>query len=164
MRRRRLLPFPLLAAVLLAMWLLLNQSVAPGSVILGSLLALGACWTLVPLDPPKVRFRRPGVALRLALVVLGDIVRSNIAVARIVLHPGRRDRRSGFVRIPLDLREPHGLAALACIVTATPGTIWVEFDSASHSVLIHVLDLIDEEEWVRTIKHRYERRLLEIFE
>ena len=29
---------------------------------------------------------------------------------------------------------------------------------------IHVLDLIDESEWIRTIKNRYERRLLEIFE
>jgi multicomponent K+:H+ antiporter subunit E len=29
---------------------------------------------------------------------------------------------------------------------------------------IHVLDLIDEREWIRTIKNRYERRLLEIFE
>ena len=30
--------------------------------------------------------------------------------------------------------------------------------------MIHVLDLIDESEWVRTIKSRYERHLLEIFE
>jgi len=28
---------------------------------------------------------------------------------------------------------------------------------------IHVLDLVDETEWVRTIKGRYERLLLEIF-
>lgn len=30
--------------------------------------------------------------------------------------------------------------------------------------MIHVLDLVDEGEWVRTIKERYERHLLEIFE
>jgi multicomponent K+:H+ antiporter subunit E len=30
--------------------------------------------------------------------------------------------------------------------------------------MIHVLDLIDESEWVRTIKGRYEHHLLEIFE
>ena len=30
--------------------------------------------------------------------------------------------------------------------------------------MIHVLDLVDESEWIRTIKDRYERRLLEIFE
>ena len=29
---------------------------------------------------------------------------------------------------------------------------------------LHVLDLVDEETWVRLIKDRYERRLMEIFE
>jgi multicomponent K+:H+ antiporter subunit E len=28
---------------------------------------------------------------------------------------------------------------------------------------MHILDLVDEETWLRTIKHRYERRLMEIF-
>ena len=73
-------------------------------------------------------------------------------------------KSSGFVRVPLDMRDPYGLAALACIVTATPGTVWVEYDSAEGAMLLHVLDLVDKEEWVRIIKDRYERRLMEIFE
>lgn len=161
---RRWLPFPLLTAALLIMWLLLNESASPGSLLLGTVLALGASRALLVLDPPKARFRRPLAALRLALVVLVEIVRSNNAVARIILHSGTRGRRSGFVRIPLDMRDPYGLATLACIITATPGTIWVEYDSAGNTVLLHVLDLIDEEAWVRIIKNRYERRLMEIFE
>jgi multicomponent K+:H+ antiporter subunit E len=98
-------------------------------------------------------------------LVIADIVRSNIAVARIILGlAGERERRSGFVDIPLDLRNPYGLAALACIITATPGTLWVSFDEAKATLTIHVLDLVDESEWARTIKGRYERLLLEIFE
>jgi multicomponent K+:H+ antiporter subunit E len=158
------LPFPLLSAALLAIWLLLVQSLGLGSVLLGAVLAIAGGHALAALQPPGARVRRPGVMLRLALLVLGDIARSNLAVARIILGLGRRGRRAGFVRIPLDLRDRYGLAALACIITATPGTIWVEFDSAAGAVLIHVLDLIDEEAWVRTIKQRYERPLMEIFE
>jgi multicomponent K+:H+ antiporter subunit E len=158
------LPFPLLTVSLLAMWLLLTESVAAGTVILGGVLAIGAAQALTVLAPPKTRLRRPRAVFRLALVVLAEIVRSNWAVARIILLPGTRQRRSGFVRIPLDMRVPHGLAALACIITATPGTLWVEYDSAGNTMLLHVLDLIDEEEWVRIIKGRYEKRLMEIFE
>jgi multicomponent K+:H+ antiporter subunit E len=161
---RRWLPFPLLTAALLALWLLLTGSVAPGAIVLGGVLAFGAGKALTALNPPKSRFRRPRAALRLALVVLAEIVRSNNAVARIILRPVARHRRSGFVRIPLDMRAPYGLAALACIITATPGTLWVEYDSADNTMLLHVLDLIDEEEWVRIIKDRYETRLMEIFE
>ena len=85
---RRWLPFPLLTAALLALWLLLTGSLAPGTIVLGGVLALGAARALTALDPPKARFRRPRAAFRLALVVLAEIVRSNIAVARIILRPG----------------------------------------------------------------------------
>ena len=53
---------------------------------------------------------------------------------------------------------------MACIITATPGTLWVNFDAQKGLLIIHVLDLIDEGEWIHTIKGRYERHLLEIFE
>ena len=111
---------------------------------------------------PEQRARRLAYILRLVGLVLADIVRSNVAVARIVLG-GRRSMTSGFVRIPIDLKNSYGLATLACIITATPGTLWVAFDEAGRMLTIHVLDLIDEEQWVRTIKGRYERLLLEIF-
>ncbi|MFC7544174.1 Na+/H+ antiporter subunit E [Siccirubricoccus deserti] len=85
---RRWLPFPLVAAALLAMWLLLNESVSPGAILLGGMASLGACLVLVALDPPKGRFRRLRVVLGLAVKVLAEIIRSNNAVARLILRPG----------------------------------------------------------------------------
>jgi len=158
----RLLPFPLVSAGLLGLWLLLNQALSLGQILLGCMLALAGGWALAVLQLPKARVRRVGAILRLSSLVLADIIRSNIAVGRIVLGLGDKQRISGFVNIPLDLRHVYGLAALACIITATPGTLWVSFDG--EVLTIHVLDLIDESEWIRTIKNRYERRLLEIFE
>ena len=159
----RLIPSPLASASLLALWLLLNQSLSLGNIVLGGGIALVGGWALVALEPPQARPRRLGAIVRLAAVVVVDIVRSNIAVAAIILGLGRRRRTSGFVEIPLELRHPYGLAALACIITSTPGTAWVDFNEARGSLTIHVLDLVDEPELVRTIKWRYERRLLEIF-
>jgi multicomponent K+:H+ antiporter subunit E len=159
---RRLLPFPLASAGLLVLWLLLNQTLSPGHLLLGGVVALMGGWLLTALEPPKARLRRLAAIFRLAGLVAADIVRSNIAVAQIVLGIKERDRTSGFVRIPLDLRSPYGLAILACIITSTPGTLWVSFDEASGWLTIHVLDLIDERQWIRTIKGRYERLLLEI--
>jgi multicomponent K+:H+ antiporter subunit E len=159
-----LLPHPLVSAGLLALWLLLNVSMSFGHILLGSAVALAGGWSLSALRPPKARIGRPGAILRLVSRVFVDVVRSNVAVARIVLGLGGRERTSGFVNIPLDLRDPYGLAALACIITSTPGTLWVKHDPATGMLTIHVLDLIDETQWIRTIKGRYERLLLEIFE
>jgi len=160
---RAILPFPIASAALLALWLLLNQSVSLGHILLGAVVALVGGWSLERLALPKARLRRPGVICRLFASVLVDITLSNIAVGRIVLGLNRRRWNSGFVEIPLELRDPYGLGALACIITSTPGTLWVNFDAGSGILTIHVLDLVDRTEWVRTIKHRYERPLLEIF-
>jgi multicomponent K+:H+ antiporter subunit E len=159
----RFLPFPLLSLLLLAMWLLLNQSVSPGQILLGAVLAVIGGWLLRAVQAPKQSVRNPLAVIRLLLVVLRDIVRSNIAVGRIVLSPRRREIRSGFINIPLDIRNPYGLSILACIITATPGTLWVNFNSSNHVLLIHVLDFVDEQTWIDTIKGRYERLLLETF-
>jgi len=159
----RWLAFPLLTLCLLAMWLLLIQSVAPVSILMGVLVALVATRLFTVLRPEPVKYRLTSAVVRLAGIVLYDIIRSNIAVARIIL-TGRTDRgMSGFIRIPIDLRSRHGLALLAVIITATPGTLWVQFDSARGSLLIHVLDLVDEEQWIALIKNRYEKLLMEIF-
>ncbi|WP_457090704.1 Na+/H+ antiporter subunit E [Microvirga sp. P5_D2] len=159
-----LLPYPLLSAALLAIWLLLNQSISAGQVVLGSILAVLASWAMASLRPEKARIRRPGAALRLAGLVLADILRSNLAVGRIIVSSREPGVSAGFMTIPLDMRSRHGLAVLSIIITSTPGTIWVDYDATKGTLLLHVLDLVDENVWIRTIKNRYERLLMEIFE
>jgi multicomponent K+:H+ antiporter subunit E len=160
----RLLPFPLASASLLVLWLLLNQTLSVGQFLIGCAAGLAGGWMLTRLQLPKGRVRRPGAIVRLLGVVLVDIVRSNIAVGRIILGLGRPQRTPGFVNIPLALHDPYGLTALACIITSTPGTLWVDFDARQRVLRIHVLDLVDEGDWIRIIKGRYEPQLLEIFQ
>lgn len=161
---RRLLPHPLLSLAVLLMWLVLQSSLAAGTLVMGVVLALLTPFAMRALEPELPRVGSPRRILELVAVVLKDIVRSNYAVALILL--GRRgpERVSGFVRIKLELRDRYGLAALAIILTATPGTLWVQYDAPTGTLLLHVLDLIDEETWRRLVKERYERRLMEIFE
>lgn len=160
MRRAR---HPVMFALLLLTWLLLVESASPGAVLLGAALALLGTMGLraLELPPSAVRRLRPVPGLLRDIAV--EVVRSNNAVARIILGQGA-GRRAGFVSVPLDMRSPHGLAALACILTATPGTVWVDHDPARGTMLLHVLDLVDEETWVHIIKDKWERRLMEIFE
>ncbi len=158
---RRILPYPLLWLALLAMWLLLG-GVGVGQVLLGVIVASLACWAVVALEPPKPRIRGIGKIVQVIGIVIGDIVLSNIAVLRLIL--SGRPPRSVFVTIPLELKDPNGLAVLACIVTATPGSAWIHYDTAHSSVMIHVLDTADGAAWSATLKRNYEHRLLEIFQ
>lgn len=155
----------LLIGAILAIWLLLNGTLTLAQFALGTLLAVGIVRALRAARPLQPRLRRPGTALRLLAHVFLDIVRSNLAVGRIILGLVRdREVTSGFLKIPLKLRDPHGLAVLAAIVTSTPGTVWADLSRDGSTLTLHVLDLQDEAGLTRTIKERYERALLEIFE
>ena len=159
----RVLPYPLLAAALLLMWMLLTFF-SVGQFLLGGVVAMAASRVMAALQPAKPRLRRWQLIPRLVGIVALDILWSNAAVASIILQGGGHSRVSGFVAIPLDLRDKTGLAVLACIVTSTPGTAWIEYAPDSGILLIHVLDLVGEDEWVALIKNRYEALLMEIFE
>jgi multicomponent K+:H+ antiporter subunit E len=154
---------PVLTGALLLIWLLLNDTLSLGHLLLGLLFAVALAWASGVLRPVQPRLQRPGLVLVLLGFVLYDVVRSNVAVARIVLGLAGREVRSGFVKVPLALDDPHGLAVLAGIVTATPGTVWADHDVATGTLTLHVLDLQSEQEWIDWIKHRYEALLMRIF-
>ena len=161
----RWLPFPLFSLCLLALWLVLNETLYPGHVLLGAAVGVAGGLVLARLQPPagSVR-RRAGAAAALLWLVLVDVMRSNLALLPIVFHPRIRGRTSGFLAMPLEIRHPGALAVLACIITATPGTSWARYDAERNVLTIHVLDLVDEQAWIRQFKERYERRLMEIFQ
>ena len=160
----RILPHPVLFVALVLLWMVLN-SFSLGHLLLGSLVALVAGRAMAALHPARPRLRRWGLLVRLFFVVGGDIIRSNIAVARLILSNGRHGlRKSGFVEIRLDLHDETALAALAVILTATPGSAWLDFRPATGVLVLHVFDLIDEDAWRDIVKNRYESLLMEIFQ
>lgn len=161
---KRLLPAPWLSLALWVLWLLLNLSVSPGNLLLGALLGFLAPLMMAPLRPQPISLRRPGVIIRLFFLVGRDVIVSNLQVAWGVLVCGSRPPRSRFVRIPLDLRSPNGLAALSMITTVVPGTIWSELALDRSVLLLHVFDLEDEAPFIEHFKSTYERPLMEIFE
>jgi multicomponent K+:H+ antiporter subunit E len=161
---KRILPAPLLSAALFALWLVLNQPFSAAHLLLGIAVALAAPLLSAPLRPLPVRIRRPGVIMRLIATVGYDVLLSTLQVALGILRAGRRPPRGAFVKVPLDLRDANGLAALCMITTVVPGTVWSEIALERNVLLLRVFDLDDEAAFVAHFKLRYEHPLREIFE
>ena len=119
-----------------------------------TVMGLGALVMLVATNP-----RVMGSVLGILLL---DIVRSNVTVALQVLGPEAKIR-PGFIWVPLDIANIHGIAALTSIITLTPGTVSSALSDDRRYLLVHVLNLDDAERVVRQIKTRYEAPLMEIF-
>jgi len=161
---KRWLPSPPLSLALFVVWLLLNQSLHPATLLLAALLAIAVPLLTQGLRPARVRMRRPGVALKLAGRVAIDLVNSALDVARRLLTQRTEDIHAHFVQVPLDLRDPNGLAVLAMILCLTPGTAWAELSRDGTTLRIHMFHLDDDQAFVALVKQRYERPLMEIFE
>ena len=160
---KRWLPTPLVSLALLLLWLMLNQTIEPAHILLGALIAVAVPLMIAPLRPTPVRVSRPLTVIRLTVYSLIEILRSCFNVCTLILFGGDR-LNTQFIRIPLDLRDPHGLAVLACIINSTPGTVWVEIIPGSNDLALHVFDLHDADWWVNMIKTKLEQPLIEIFE
>lgn len=161
---RRIIPHPLLTLGLTLVWLLLTRF-SLGHLLLGGLIALLAGLAFARLEPVGPQLRSPWALVKLGAIVSVDIIRSNIAVARLILFGGdsHHRRRSAFVEIPLRLQDPMPLALLAMVITATPGTAWLEHDMDRGILLLHVFDMREEDDWQTLIRDRYESLLLEAF-
>jgi multicomponent K+:H+ antiporter subunit E len=152
----------LLSLVLLLLWLLLNDSAAPGHLVLGALLAVSIPLYTRRFWPEPARLRRPGLALRFAGRVIGDILVANFKVAKLVLGP-KEDIRPRFLRVPLDVRGEVAVTVLASVVSLTPGTLSADLDAGHRNLLVHALSEDDPAELIREIKTRYEAPIMEIF-
>ncbi|WP_341917730.1 Na+/H+ antiporter subunit E [Polaromonas sp. YR568] len=161
---RRWLPSPPLSLALFIVWLLLNQALDTGTLLMAAFLAVLVPLLTRSLRPAKVRMRKPGVALRLVVRVMGDLLHSALTVARLLLTRRTAHIEARFVEIPLQLRDPNALAMLAMICCLTPGTAWGELSFDRSRLLLHVFDMEDKAAFITLIKTRYEAPLMEIFE
>ena len=168
------LPTPFMSILLFCVWLLLNNSFSAGHILLATILAI-----LIPLVASPFRAKqpliiKPGLAFRHLMLVLYDIVTANAQVAVLILGPNKK-LTPGFVKVPLDLKHSMPITILASTVSLTPGTVSAEVYPWAESVvegeqpqqqflLIHVLNLKDEQALIDTIKQRYEAPLKEIFQ
>lgn len=160
---RRLLPHPVLSAMLVVVWMLLINELTFGALFLAIVFGV-----LVPLftsrfwpDRPKVRLGRDMIGY--FGIVLFDIFVANFEVAWLILSRRNRDLRSQWLVIPLELRSPEAITALAGTISLTPGTVSSDISACGRALLVHAIDVADPAAEVARIKRRYETRLLKVF-
>jgi len=158
------LPHPLLTLFLALVWLLLNDTLAPGHIVLGLLLGLAIPRFALRFWPEQVRIHSPRALLRFVGVFLYDVLVANIVAARLIL-AGPDRLRPAFVCVPLDLRNDFAIISLlANCICLTPGTVSASLSADRRHLLVHALDAADPATIVAEIKTRFEAPLKEIFE
>lgn len=161
-RRRRWLPSLPLTLTIIAFWMVMVADLSALQWVFAAVLGL-----VVPLFAARLdrEFARIGRLRRVPMMIgilIWDVVMSNITVARLVL--GRETAITpGFIWLPLEIDNIHGIAMLTSFITLTPGTVAAALSDDRKYLLIHVLSLKDPQALIDQIKRRYETPLMEIF-
>lgn len=158
----RWLPHPGLTLVLAAVWLLLNNSLAPAQLFFGLLLGIVVPGLTRAFWPQTVVLAQPRLAVRLLTRFLIDVLVANLSVARRVLADPAK-LRPAFVVVPIDLGNEVAVSLLANLVCLTPGTVSARLSADRRELLVHALDCPDPAALVATIKARFEAPLKEVF-
>ncbi|QOY63030.1 Na+/H+ antiporter subunit E [Lysobacter sp. H21R4] len=162
MNFRRVLPSLPLTVTVIVFWMIMVADLSLVqwlfAIVLGVVIPLFAA----RLDREFARIGNVRLVPKMIGVLIWDVIVSNVEVARLVL--GRESNITpGFIWLPLEIANIHGIAALTSFITLTPGTVSAALSEDRKYLLIHVLNLKDADEVIAGIKRRYEVPLMEIF-
>lgn len=157
----RWLAHPVLSVLLGASWLALSHSMELVHLLSAVLIGLVVPRLVHPFLAPADRIDWLA-AMRLTVVVLKDIVLSNITVAKIVLGPMGHPQPA-WLPVPLATDHARINALFASIITTTPGTVSCVVDEERKEILVHALHCEDAQAMIDDMKNRYEAALMQIF-
>ena len=106
-------------------------------------------------------FRKVVLGVMLALVFVKELVKSNLAVLRVVFRL-RPQVRSGVIAVPTELTSDIALTLLANMITLTPGTLTLDISADRRYLFVHTLNLDDPEDVKREIRTAFEAYLREL--
>lgn len=156
------LPHPILSFMLVIIWLLLNNTVAAGHIVLGIVLGILIPWFTSSFWQRRVYIGSFFTLFKFVIIVAYDIIVANLTVARQVMDSNDK-LKPKFFNLPLDIKHPLAISTLASTISLTPGTVSCDLSEDKTYLIIHGLVIDDENETIKEIKQRYEAPLMEVF-
>ena len=151
----------LLNLILALTWAALQGELNAANLVIGFLVSAALIYLFRRMFFRPLYFRKGVLGLTLALVFIKELIKSNIAVLRVVLNPWLRVR-SGVIAVPTELTNDVALTMLANMITLTPGTLTLDISPDRRYLYVHTLNLDDPEEVKQEIRQAFEVYLREL--
>ncbi len=155
-------PQPWLSLILFVTWQLLSDGISAGTIVLGFILAWAIPQMTEGFWPERPAFIKSWLMPAYLLRVLMDIAVASFQVAALIL--SGRQPRPAFINYTLELEHPLAISILASTISLTPGTVSADISDDNTTLLIHALDAKTDQEVIDSIRTRYEKPLLEMFQ
>jgi multicomponent Na+:H+ antiporter subunit E len=142
-------------------WVAMSGSFSVPNLALGFVLGYGVLWTARRVIGGSSYFAKSRRAIGFGLFYVRELLLANLRVAYDVVTPTHH-MHPGIVAVPLDARTDAEITLLANLITMTPGTLSMDVSDDRSVLYVHGMFVGDPAEFAATIKHDFERRVLEL--
>ncbi len=155
--------------VLGLVWCFVHGTVSVNNFVLGVIIAPFIIRPFKPLFNFDTDFsfgkaiRKIPAQAKYMYVLIKEILKANIMVAKIVLQP-KINIKPGIIAVPIDAKTDVGITAIANTITLTPGTLTIDVSDDRSILYVHAIDATDPEAVAQSIRDDLEKYVLEAFE
>ncbi|HSJ66185.1 MAG TPA: Na+/H+ antiporter subunit E [Anditalea sp.] len=142
-------------------WVALTGTFTLEYFIFGFMLSYALMWIITTNRREDQYFKRGPKLVGFIFFFLYELVKANVQVAYDVITP-RYYMKPGIIRIPLHAKTDLEITLLANLITLTPGTLSLDVSDDKKVLYVHAMYVRDKDDFIRSIKNGFERRLLEI--
>ncbi|TGC07909.1 Na+/H+ antiporter subunit E [Methanolobus halotolerans] len=163
---KRYIPY---AVILGLVWCFVHGTINLNNFVLGFIFAP---FIMIPFKPlynfehdfsVKRGIKKIPPLARYSFVLITEIIKANIVLAKIVLKP-KMDIKPGIIAVPIRTKTELGTTVIANTITLTPGTLTIDISDDRSFLYVHTIDASDPDAVARSIRDGLEKYVLEAFE
>ncbi|WNS45575.1 Na+/H+ antiporter subunit E [Paenibacillus sp. MMS20-IR301] len=143
------------------LWMFLNNDWAASGFIVGYVLGIAVLFGLRRFFDGRLYLGRGWAVIKLAMLLLRELVVSSYVVVKAVLRP-KLDIRPAILMYHTELEADWEVAVLITLLCLTPGSVVLEVSRDNRTLYIHAMDIKDAEQFRDNIRNTFERAILEV--
>lgn len=151
----------LIHMMLVFIWLALTGDFSWANFIFGFIISFVGLWQVNRNEKQKRYFKVIPQVLSFIFYFIYELTKANLQVAYEVISPPL-NMKPGIVKLPLDVKTDLEITLLANVISLTPGTLSLDVSPDKRFLYVHAMYVYDKEEFIRSIKDGFERRILQI--
>lgn len=147
--------------ILTIVWVALTGSFGIINFAFGFILAYMILWLITTDVPTRNYFKIVPNILSFAFYFIYELIKANLQVAYDVVTPTFY-MTPGIVSVPLDVTTDLEITILANVISLTPGTLSLDVSNDRKVLYVHSMYIKDKEDFIKSIKNGFEKKLLKI--
>jgi multicomponent Na+:H+ antiporter subunit E len=147
--------------ILAIIWVMATGTLTEENFIFGFFISFVILWIITFKKEERKYFNVIPKLIGFSIFLVWEIIIANFQSMKELFLP-KSKLEPAIVKFPLDAKSDLEISFLANIVSITPGTLIMDVSDDKKVIYIHVMNMTDKEEFIKEIKHKFEKPLLEL--